>query len=209
MWPFIFILAIVPLIFFWSDSIRDLFPSLEQYLPGKTSTALVNPNTTAELPPELLAGAEPGRWYISQTAQGYVAWVMSADGQYRTAVGCHTGAPATLQVTHKTGATMPDGLHLNYQYGKMPLTGGYYTGADLVNGLAQFKDVYLQNAATEVLAQFAIPAVDSNSVARSVQTICAPAAPVPAAAAPAADATAQAPSVAPVDTVPAAPTTTP
>ena len=192
MWPFIFILAIVPMIFFWSDSVRDLFPSLEKFLPQKASNAPVNANTTADLPPELLAGAEPGRWYISQTAQGYVAWVMSADGQYRTAVGCHTGAPATLQVTHKTGATMPDGLHLNFQYGKMPLTGGYYTGADLVNGLAQFKDVYLQNSATEVLAQFAVPALDSNSVARSVQTICAPAQ-----------------AAAPADTAPAAPTTTP
>lgn len=202
MWPFIFILAIVPMIFFWSDSVRDLFPSLEKFLPEKTSTAPVNATTTTDLPPELLAGAEPGRWYISQTAQGYVAWVMSADGQYRTAVGCHTGAPATLQVTHKTGATLPDRLHLNYQYGKLPLTGGYYTGPDLVNGLAQFKDVYLQNSATEVLAQFAVPAVDSNSVARSVQTICAPAAISPAAEAPAAPA----PAAAAMDT-PAATTT--
>jgi hypothetical protein len=208
MWPFIFILAIVPLIFFWSDSVRELFPSLEKFLPQKTSTAPVSADTTTELPAELLAGAEPGRWYISQTAQGYVAWVMSADGQYRTAVGCHTGAPATLQVTHKTGATMPDGLHLNYQYGKLPLAGGYYTGADLVNGLAQFKDVYLQNSATEVLAQFAVPAVDSNSVARSVQALCAPApaaAPASAVDTPAA----QVPAAASVDTAPAAPTTTP
>lgn len=202
MWPFIFILAIVPMIFFWSDSIRDLFPSLEKFLPEKASTAPVNTAATADLPPELLAGAEPGRWYISQTAQGYVAWVMSADGQYRTAVGCHTGAPATLQVTHKTGATMPNGLHLNYQYGKLPLTGGYYTGAELVNGLAQFKDVYLQNSATEVLAQFAMPAVDSNSVARSIQTICAPTPVAAATDTPAAQATA------PAD-IASAPTTTP
>ena len=33
MWPFILILAIVPMIFFWSDSVRDMFPQLEKYLP--------------------------------------------------------------------------------------------------------------------------------------------------------------------------------
>jgi len=175
MWPIIFILALVPLIFFWSDSIRDMFPELDKYLPEKSATALQPVQQQANLPPELVAGAEPGRWYISQTAQGYVAWVMSADGQYRTAVGCHTGAPATLQVTHLSGATLPDGLHLNYQYGKLPLTQGYYTGADVVNSVAQFKDVYLQNDATEVLSQFTVPAADSNTVARAVESTCAPA----------------------------------
>ncbi|KVP16936.1 hypothetical protein [Burkholderia ubonensis] len=173
MWPFILILAIVPMIFFWSDSVRDLFPQLEHYLPEKSSTALMPKQEQPNLPPELKAGAEPGRWYISQTDKGYVAWVMSADGQYRTAVGCHAGAPATLQVTHLTGATMPNGLHLNYQYGKLPLTKGYYTGAELINGLAQFKDVYLQNEATEVLAQFTVPTAESNAVARAVEGACA------------------------------------
>lgn len=174
MWPFLFILAIVPLIFFWSDSVRDLFPQLEEFLPQKAQKAPVE-GEQHQLPPELLAGAEPGRWYISQTDKGYVAWVMSADGQYRTAVGCHTGAPATLQVTHLSGATLPDRLHLNYQYGKLPLTNGYYAGADVVNGVAQFHDIYLQNEATEVMAQFAVPAADSNAVARSVASACAPA----------------------------------
>jgi hypothetical protein len=70
---------------------------------------------------------------------------------------------------------MPDGLSVNYQYGKLPLTQGYYTGADVVNGVAQFHDVYLENAATEVLAQFTVPASDSNTVARAVETTCAPA----------------------------------
>jgi hypothetical protein len=175
MWPFILILAIVPMIFFWSDSLRALFPSLEEYLPAKSQPAPLVQGQKPDLPPELLAGAEPGQWYISQTAQGYVAWVMSADGQYRTAVGCHAGAPATLQVTHRTGATMPDRLHLNFQYGKLPLTNGYYTGADLVNSVAQFKDIYLQTEATEVMGQFTVPAVDSNTVARAVASICAPA----------------------------------
>lgn len=173
-WPIVFILALVPLIFFWSDSIRDMFPQMEEFLPEKSSKAMVPAGQKPDLPPELLEGAEPGRWYISQTDKGYVAWVMSADGQYRTAVGCHAGAPATLQVTHRSGATMPDRLHLNYQYGKLPLTNGYYAGADVVGGVAQFHDIYLQTEATEVMAQFAVPAAESNSIARSVQSICAP-----------------------------------
>lgn len=174
MWPVLFILAIVPLIFFWSDSARDMFPQLDKYLPAKSAPHLPAEQRTS-LPPELLAGAEPGRWYISQTDKGYVAWVMSADGQYRAAVGCHAGAPATLQVTHVSGATLRNGLNLNYQYGKLPLTQGYYTGADVVNGVAQFKDVYLQTDATEVLAQFTLPAPESNAVARAVESTCAPA----------------------------------
>jgi hypothetical protein len=173
MWPVLFILALVPLFFFWSDSVRDLFPQVEKFLPEKSAVGAVPGVTRPDLPPELLAGATPGRWYLSETAKGYVAWVMSADGQYRVAVGCHAGAQATLQVTHASGKPMPDGLHVNYQYGKMPLTLGYYTGPDLVNGVAQFADVYLQNDATEVLAQFTMPVADSNSVARSVGATCA------------------------------------
>lgn len=173
MWPFILILAIVPMIFFWSDSVRDLFPQLEKYLPEKSATALGPKQGPANLPPELAAGTEPGRWYLSQTDKGYVAWTMSADGQYRTAVGCNAGAPATLQVTHLTGATLPDGLHLNYQYGQLSLAKGYYTGPDLIGGVAQFKDVYLQNDAAEVLAQFTVPTAESNAVARTVERTCA------------------------------------
>lgn len=173
MWPFLLILAIVPMIFFWSDSVRDVFPALKEYLPEQSSSALLSGKETPNLPPELAAGAEPGRWYVSQTEKGYVAWVMSADSQYRVSVGCHNNAPATLQVTHLTGATLPDGLHLNYQYGLMPLTTGYFTGETVINDVAQFQDVYLQNTATEVLAQFTVPAADSNTVARAVQTVCA------------------------------------
>lgn len=173
MWPVILILAIVPMIFFWSDSIRDLFPQLQEYLPAKSSTAHVVNRDTDALPAELQAGAVPGRWYISQTAKGYVAWVMSADGQYRASVGCHTGARATLQVTHLSGATLPDRLHLNYQYGVLPLTNGYSVGAELVGSVAQFHDIYLQSEAKEVIAQFTVPAVDSNAVARTIESACA------------------------------------
>lgn len=180
MWPFLLVLAIVPMIFFWSDSVREMFPQVSQYLPEKSAAQTADGNQTT-LPPELAAGAQPGRWYISQTDKGYVAWVMSADGQYRIAVGCHNGAQATLQVTHLSGATLPAaGLHLNYQYGALPLTQGYYTGSDVVNGVAQFKDIYLQDQSTAVLAQFTVPATDSNAVARSVENTCAAPATTPA-----------------------------
>lgn len=172
MWPFVFILAIIPMIFFWSDSVREMFPQVSQYLPEKN--AKIPGPTQNNLPPELAAGAAPGRWYVSQTDDGYVAWAMSGDSQYRMALGCHKGAPATLQVTHLSGATMPDGLHLNYQYGAIPLTQGYYTGPLLIDGLSQFKDVYLQDQSTAVMAQFTVPGTDSNAVARTVSQVCAP-----------------------------------
>jgi hypothetical protein len=174
MWPFVLILAIVPMIFFWSDSVRSMFPALQKYLPEKSSSAAgPNPASTANLPPELAKNVESGRWYVSNTKKGYVAWTMSADGQYRLAVGCRTDAPGSLQVTASSGATMPEGLHLNYQYGTLPLRQGYYTGAELINAVAQFKDVFLQTGANEVKAQFTIPGPESNGVARDVQSVCA------------------------------------
>ncbi len=172
MWPFIFILAIVPLVFFWSDSIGELFPQLEAYLPAKSSKDHVSGAGQGALPAEL-AGAVPGRWYVSNTEKGYVAWAMSADGQYRLAVGCHPGAQAAVQLTHLSGETMPaEGLHLNYQFGLLPLTQGFYAGDRLVDSVAQFHDVYLQDQARAVLAQFTLPGVESNSVARSVSGTC-------------------------------------
>jgi hypothetical protein len=177
MWPFILILAIVPMIFFWSDSVRTMFPALQKYLPEKSSTAGPAQPNSANLPPELAKSAEAGRWYVSDTKKGYVAWAMSADGQYRLAVGCRPDAQGSLQVTASNGATMPDGLHLNYQYGNLPLKQGYYVGPELINAVAQFKDVYLQTGANEVKAQFTVAGPDSNGVARDVQNVCASAAP--------------------------------
>jgi hypothetical protein len=173
MWPFILIMAIVPMIFFWSNSIRDMFPALQKYLPEKSAPAQVPAQNTANLPPELAKSAEPGHWYVSNTKKGYVAWAMSADGQYRLAVGCRPDTQASLQVTAMSGATMPAGLHLNYQFGDLRLTQGYYAGDELINAVAQFKDVYLQTGANEVKAQFTVAGPDSNGVARDVQNTCA------------------------------------
>jgi hypothetical protein len=173
MWPIILILAIVPMVFMWSGSVQQVFPALAKYLPEKTTTVTTpEQQAIANLPPELQKSADSGRWYVSQTKNGYVAWTMSADGQYRLAVGCRAGAPAAVQVTNHTGATMPGGLVLNYEYGRLVLKDGYYAGADVVNSVAQFKNVYLQDNANEVLAQFTAPGTDSNSVARTVESVC-------------------------------------
>jgi hypothetical protein len=168
-------MAIVPMIFFWSDSVRDMFPALKKYLPEKSSTAHLPGQgpSSANLPPELAKNAESGHWYVSNTKKGYVAWTMSADGQYRLAVGCRPDAQGSLEVTASTGAALPDGLHLNYQYGDLRLTKGGYAGDELINAVAQFKDVYLQTGSNEVKAQFTIPGADSNGVARDVQNTCA------------------------------------
>jgi hypothetical protein len=174
MWPFIMIMAIVPMIFFWSDSVRDMFPALQKFLPEKSSPTHLpgQQPAAANLPPELAKSAESGHWYVSNTKKGYVAWVMSADGQYRLAVGCRPEAQGSLEVTSMSGATMPEGLHLNYQFGDLRLNKGYYAGDELINAVAQFKNVYLQTSANEVKAQFTAAGADSNGVARDVQNTC-------------------------------------
>jgi len=50
MWPFLLILAIVPMVFYWSDSVRALFPQLDPYLPDKASSVLAEPSTTFAVP---------------------------------------------------------------------------------------------------------------------------------------------------------------
>lgn len=173
MWPFLLILAIVPLIFFWSDSVEELFPSLKPYLPDKgksTEIVAMQPQQT----PAAYAGGEPGNWYVhvSETQTAYVAWVISQDGQYRLAVGCYLNTPATLQVTHLTGNQLPEGLRLNYQYGQLPLTSAAYVGPDLINATAQFKEVHLQGRGRDVIAQFQMPGAQSNAVARQLSDSC-------------------------------------
>ncbi|MFY2597358.1 hypothetical protein ACOTHJ_15660 [Achromobacter xylosoxidans] len=171
MWPFLLILAIIPMIFFWSDSVQELFPSLAQYLPDKdkkTEVVAMQPQATSAAQ----AGGDPGKWYVSKSEAGYVAWVISEDGLHRLAVGCYPDTPATLQVTHLSGNPLPDGLLLNYQFGTLPLTAGAYSGPELINAAAQLKDTYLQSRATEVIAQFKMAGPESNSVARSLSEAC-------------------------------------
>lgn len=171
MWPFLLILALVPMIFYWSDSAHDLFPGLAEYLPDrekKTAVIELQPEQT----PTHQAGGEPGKWFVSQTQTGYVAWVISQDGHYRLAVGCYTDTPATLQITHLSGYRLGDGLTLNYQFGTLPLTAGAYAGDELVNATAQLKEVHLQSRSGDVRSHFTMPGAESNAVARNLLEFC-------------------------------------
>lgn len=173
MWPFILILAIVPMIFFWSDSVETLFPQLSKFLPDKdkASPAVIAVGQAAQTS-ENQGGGEPGRWYELSSTKSYVAWSISMDGHYRLAVGCHEGQPAVMQVTSVEGHTLPDRLALNFATGTLPLDAATYTGPELVPATAQFKTVFLESPTAEVYAQFSLDGFRSNQIARTIQTFC-------------------------------------
>jgi hypothetical protein len=171
MWIFLLVLALVPLAFYFSDSVIAVFPQLADYFPAKhanqpalSAKAHVGPDGKTE---------EPGRWYSTSTPKGYLAWTLSADGTYRLAAGCHKAGKPSLQVTNTEGKGLGDGLFLNFEYGMLQLGAGAYAGPDLVGSLAQFKTIYLQTRSRSVLAQFDVDGVESNSIARSLQAQCA------------------------------------
>lgn len=171
MWAFILILAIVPLVFFWSDSVLTMFPQLSPYLPAKTASA-----AGAQVSPDASAPLAEGinRWVETNSDQGYVAWTLSLDGHYRLAVGCQPKQPAALQVTQITGEPLAEPMSVNYNYGTLSLKSGFYVGSELVGAVSQFKDIYLQRADDEsVVAQFQVESLLSGTVARSIQSNCA------------------------------------
>jgi len=176
MWPFLFILAIVPLIFYWSDSAKELFPSLSDKLLDSSETALTIKVGEEDNPQGNLAanlGLPTDQWVISHTEEGYLAWFVSQDQQYRLAVGCLVDAPAALQITHLHGKEIRKSRYLNFEYGSLPLEQGMYAGSELVSSVAQFKNLYLQAPNGAVLAKFSVPAHESGSVARDVSIYCA------------------------------------
>ena len=174
MWPFLFIIALVPLIFFWSDSVRELFPALSDWLPEKVSPHATPAANGEVMPTSNALDTLANQWIISNTPQGFVAWTLSSDKQYRLAVGCYPGAAATVQVTHADGQELKRMLALNYQYGQLPLEEGKYLGPELVPSVAQFSDVYLQTPAGAVVTQFKVHGYISGALAREVQSVCAP-----------------------------------
>ena len=173
MWPFLLILVLVPLIFFWSDSVRALFPTLSDWLPGEAQTAQhpaqpgLNPiNSPAH------AGDATQQWQISHTEEGFVAWIQSTDNRYRLAVGCHAQAYPAVQVTHVSGSPLSKNMILNFQYGMLPLSLGYYVGDEVVSSVAQFSNIYLQSPAGAVVSQFTAPGAASGVVARDIRANC-------------------------------------
>lgn len=172
MWLFLFVLALVPLLYYWSDSVVDVFPDLKPLFPEKSSMNQVTVYDGASPEGDPTAGV-PNRWYVSETNEGYVAWTVSGNGAYRLAVGCHAQAPATLQVTPVSTSHIPAQLVLNYVYGSLPLQTGYYTGDELIGATAQFGQLHLQDPSSAVLADFQVPTHESNVIARALQAACA------------------------------------
>jgi len=174
MWPFLFILAIVPLIFYWSDSAKELFPSLSDKLLDSSETALTIKVDQDAAPEESVGvfGLPADQWVVADSEEGYLAWFVSKDQQYRIAVGCHNGMPAALQVTRTQGQELKKQHHLNFEYGMLPLEKGLYAGSELVGSVAQFKNLYLQAPNGAVLAQFAVSGADSGAIAREISMTC-------------------------------------
>lgn len=176
MWPFLFILAAVPLIFYWSDSVSTVFPALAQYLPEKSAPA-AGPRGGAQAPGTTATGTPGTLWIRSTTDAGYVAWLPSVDGQYRLAVGCRKAAPPSLQVTRVMGGDVPAQAILDFQYGKLPLNFGVYDGAGLLNAASQFGTVVLTlpaaaQQAPQPFARFEATRYDSGLMARGLQQNC-------------------------------------
>lgn len=178
MWIFIFVLAMIPLAYNWSDQVVTLFPSLAQYLPQKT-TAETQRLQASGLDGKPVPGKD-GLWVQTHTDQGFAAWLISADDQYRLAVGCRSGQPAAMQVTKAYTASpdIPKNLTLNFQYGQAPMRQSIYEGRNLVGDVAQFAQVSLEvpsakNQGAAPFATFNALSVESGKVARVIQQKCA------------------------------------
>lgn len=174
MWPFLFIIALVPLAFFWSDSVRELLPALAPYLPEKTQAMEQDPGLAAVLNGTKI---QPTEWVIPESKSGFVAWLMSSNGQYRLAVGCRTGEPASLQVTmvNQPGKPLPIATLISGETW-MNLREGRYVGETaLIGAVAQFAELSLVEpgqSSPQLLGQFATPAWHSGVIARGLQQHC-------------------------------------
>lgn len=171
MWPFLFILAIVPLAYFWSDSVLELFPQLAPYLPAKTAKPLATRPGTHPGAASAPTAEGVNQWVEVNTERGYVAWTLSPDGFYRLAVGCRPKERASLQVTRLDSKPLGDSLSVNYRFGSLALSSGMYDGSDIVGAVAQFNDVYVQ-APTGKVTSFTLDTVRSGLVGRALQANC-------------------------------------
>jgi hypothetical protein len=191
MWVFLFILAIVPMAYFWSDSVTDVFPSLQTFLPAKSHTAPAHAHgvsvlgatgagslgasgaTGASSASDAAAAPAVSGWAERQTSSGFVAWTQSTDGAYRLAAGCHPNEAAALQFSTVSGQPVPATLSLRYPYGMQTLQDGFYRGNDTIGTVAQLKTVTVTDAAGNVLTNFNLDGVRSGLIARALQANCA------------------------------------
>lgn len=181
MWPFIFILAMVPMVYYWSDSVATVFPALAKYLPNKAEGAQGTGAATTATGAGNAFGT-PNKWAQATPSEGYVAWLVSRDGQYRVAVGCQKASPAGLQLTHLSGKAVAAHLVLDFQYGQVSFAQGLYSGPDLLNAVSQFEALTLQVPPTDTqvaaklpgatLTQFTVDRRESGLVSRNLQQIC-------------------------------------
>lgn len=181
MWIFIFVLAMVPMAYYWSDSVTTMFPQLAQYLPDKGDKKTTD---QAGKPPVANQALQPTKWAQANTDAGFAIWLMSADGQYRVAAGCRKNEPPTVRVSQLNGKPVPESLVLDFQYGRMPLTQGIFVGSatDLMNAVSQFGTVSLQLPQTAAQAQakqpgqaiawFKVDTRESGLMARGLQQYC-------------------------------------
>jgi hypothetical protein len=171
MWPFLFVLAIVPLIFYWSDSARALFPALADWLPDKESRLTVPIEAAHVAQAQSAVSAAHKSWTISKGAHGTVAWADTPDGRYRLVVGCTPQASPVLEL-RESGKLVGGPHRLNFRHGLLPLTDGHHEGADLIGALAQFGEVYVQDTHGAVLTRFSLDAPQSGRLARTIEADC-------------------------------------
>ncbi|GBG14519.1 uncharacterized protein NMK_2118 [Novimethylophilus kurashikiensis] len=181
MWIFLFILAIVPMTYYWSDSVVTLFPQLSQYFPDKGSN---KQGVAGQAPGQDKQPLLPTKWAEAKTEAGYAVWLMSADGQYRVAVGCRTGEAPAIRITQLNGQPIPSRMMLDFQFGRIPLLDGVFAGAtpDLLNAVSQFSAMSLQYPQTPeqvkanqpglAAAWFKVDQHESGLVARGLQQNC-------------------------------------
>ncbi len=171
MWPFLFILAIVPLVFYWSDSVRAMFPTLADWLPNNSSVAQISSRDAQRIALQDKLARHRVTWHMTQTEKGFVAWAQSSDGAQRLVVGCvGSGAPA-LEVREGSKPLSSASL-LDYRAGTLQLQSGAYAGPSLIGAVAQFRNVSVTQTGGGQAASYALDAVQSERVARALQTSC-------------------------------------
>lgn len=177
LWSILLFLFVVPLIFFWSDSVRSVFPVLAPWLPDEAEDHVIIVGEDEGVEDFSIEASliTPGRWFISETEDGVVAWIVSSNKRFRLTAGCEANEPPVLQIAHDSGRTLSNDLVLNYEYGVFPLVEGTYIGNQLIGGVGQFENVFLQKLPSEdVVTTFTVPFGSSEEIARSLNSICAP-----------------------------------
>lgn len=175
MWVFLFLLALVPLFFFWTDAAVDLIPQWQGALPQSKDSTLITGADTPEwqtLEAKRRAG-ESVPWVEANSAKGFAAYLVSPDDQYRLVVGCQAEQPAVLHVTRLSGEAVTEQWRLDYEYGQLPVVNGTYQGDMLLSAVSQMQKVVLLGADGKQISQFNTTAIPSENVARQLSQVCA------------------------------------